>query len=710
MLVLSMHRALRAPPFMKLPPTLIVHAALVAMTLPAAHAITEDDELAQAYGDQATISLATGARQPLRRAPAVATVITAEDLQAMGVTELDQVLETVPGLHINVAPSMGNRLYVMRGVFSLQTPQVLVLQNGIPITVQLTGGRGNLSGLPAVENVARIEIIRGPGSALYGADAFSGVINIITRGAGDAPGTRIAARAGSFNSADAWLRHAGSAGSLDWAAFAKMARSDGFDATIESDAQSRNDRGFGTRASLAPGPVNAQGNEIDAGLELAWGPWRWRTLYKQRDRLGTYAGLGSALDPVGRGYSERVISDLGWSHKAAGGDWAFDAGVSLMHYKQRFPVPAQIFPPGTRLPTGVFVNGMFGAPEVSDRTWRGWVHAAYGGIANHALRVGAGHDDLDLYMARDTNNFRYTATGIPIPSDPVRLTDLPFLYPQRRRVDHLFAQDEWQLHPDWTLTAGLRHDRYSDAGSTTNPRLALVWDAGVDWTVKLLYGQAFRAPSFSELYSTNNPIARGNALVRPETTRTVEAVSTWQATPALQLNLSLYGYRMRDIIRAVPNAPPVPGTTYANVGRQEGRGLEAELLWDATRLLRLSGHLSLVRATDPATGLDVGNVPRRDAFVRIDWRLASGWRLDAVLNHVADRRRAPGDTRPPVADYTTLDLALTSERGARGWFAGATLRNAFDADVREPNLAPGLIPNDLPQAGRSFTLQAGYTF
>jgi outer membrane receptor protein involved in Fe transport len=695
---------------MKLSPSLIVHAALAASMLPAAHALTEDDDLAQAYGDRATISLATGARQPLRRAPAVATVITAEDLQAMGVTELDQVLETVPGLHVNVAPSMGNRLYAIRGVFGLQTPQVLVLQNGIPITVLLTGSRGNLSGLAAVENVARIEIIRGPGSALYGADAFSGVINIITRGAGDDPGTRLAARTGSFDTADAWLQHAGRSGGLEWALFAKVARTDGFDATIESDAQSRNDRIFGTHASLAPGRVNAQGEAVDAGLELAHGAWRWRTLYKQRDRLGTYAGLGSALDPVGRGRSDRLISDLGWTAPAEAAGWGFSAGLSHMQYAQRYPVPARIFPPGARLPTGTFPNGMVGAPEFDDRSTRAWVHAAYGGFAGHALRLGAGHDDLHMTMARDTNNFRYTATGIPIPNDPVRLSELPFVYPQRRRIDHVFAQDEWRLHPDWTLTAGLRHDRYSDAGGTTNPRLALVWDASVDWTVKLLYGQAFRAPSFSELYSTNNPIASGNPLVRPEKTRTVEAVSTWAATPALQLNLSLYSYRMRDIIRAVPNAPPVPGTTYANVGRQHGKGLEAELAWDATRLLRVSGHLSLVRATDPATGRDVGNVPRRDAFVRIDWRMASGWRLDAMLNHVADRRRAPGDARPPVPDYTTLDLALSTERGARGWFASAALRNAFDADVREPNLAPGLIPNDLPQAGRSFTLQAGYTF
>lgn len=692
-------------------PRMAVRGSVMAMAMLAAELqASEHEELALAYGDPTMISLATGSRQPLRRAPAVATVITAADIAALGATELDQVLETVPGLHVNVAPSMRNTLYVVRGVFSLQTPQVLVLQNGIPITVMLTGGRGNLSGGPALENIARIEILRGPGSALFGADAFSGVINIITRGPGETPGTRVAARAGSFDSVEAWLQHAGNQGALEWAVFAKAARSDGFRRLIESDAQSRNDRGLGTQASLAPGPANTGGKALDAGLDLAFGPWRWRTLYKLRDDIGTYAGLGSALDPVGRGSGERLITDLGWSAAPDGGPWHFTAGVSWMHYAQRYPVLARIFPPGTRLPTGLFPQGMVGGPEISERSLRSTAQASYTGWPDHSLRLGVGLDDLHLYMARDTNNFSYSPTGVPVPLGSVQPAALPFLYPQRRRIQHVFVQDEWRLHPDWALTAGLRHDRHSDAGSTTNPRLALVWDADVDWTLKLLYGHAFRAPSFSELHAANNPIARGNAALRPETTRTVEAVASWNATPALHFTLNAYAYRMRDIVRTVPNPAPVPGTTYANTGRQHARGLEAEVVWDATRQLRLSGHLSLTRAVDPATGADVGNVPRRDAFLRADWRLDSGWRFNAVLNHVGDRRRAPGDNRPAVPDYSTLDLALTRDTSGRGFSVSAAVRNALNADVREPNLAPGLIANDLPQAGRALTLQLGYGF
>src|SRR5207237_2069032 len=105
----------------------------------------------------------------------------------------------------------------------------------------------------------------------------------------------------------------------------------------------------------------------------------------------------------------------------------------------------------------------------------------------------------------------------------------PFLLPHDRKVSYAFAQDEWTVAKDWTLTAGVRHDEYSDFGGTTNPRLALVWEAAYNVTAKLLYGTAFRAPSFTELYVINNPVLIGNPNLQPEKMKTMEAALSWQA-------------------------------------------------------------------------------------------------------------------------------------------------------------------------------------
>ena len=160
---------------------------------------SDEEDLALIYGDKSTVNIATGSEQPLRRAPAVATVITAADIAAIGATDLDDVLETVPGLHVARSAVVYEPIYVMRGIFSSSNAQVLMLQNGVPLTTMYTGSRGNVWGGQSLENVARIEILRGPGSALYGADAYAGVINIVTKTASEIAGTQFGARAGSFN-------------------------------------------------------------------------------------------------------------------------------------------------------------------------------------------------------------------------------------------------------------------------------------------------------------------------------------------------------------------------------------------------------------------------------------------------------------------------------------------------------------------------------
>jgi len=162
----------------------------------------EEEDLAQVFGDQALVSIATGAKQPLSRAPGVASVITAADIEAMGATDLDEVLESVPGLHVARSSQGYSPVYVVRGVNLGFNPQVLVLINGIPLTTVYAGNRGNLWGGYPIENIARVEVLRGPGSALYGADAVAGVINIITKTAQDIDGTRLGARTGTFHTHD----------------------------------------------------------------------------------------------------------------------------------------------------------------------------------------------------------------------------------------------------------------------------------------------------------------------------------------------------------------------------------------------------------------------------------------------------------------------------------------------------------------------------
>jgi len=666
----------------------------------AAETFDQEQELALVYGDKSTISIATGSKQPIRRAPSAATVITAQDIRAIGATDLDEVLETVPGLHVARSPLGYEPIFVFRGIYSVFNSQVLMLQNGIPTTLIFTNGKSaGWGGLP-LENIARIEIIRGPGSALYGADAYAGVINIVTKTAPEAAGTEFGLRAGSFHTRDGWVLNGGTLGPLEVSAYLRVGSTDGFKKTIDIDRQSLID----PSVSLAPGPVTTGRDAVDASLDLSLAKWRLRLGYKQRD-VQTGAGIASALDPNGGMRTQRTTADLSWSDPLFAGHWGLGFTASYLHYADLAQPTFMLFPPGTNFGFGAFADGMLASPNKWERQIRLSAVATYGGFSGHQWRFGVGHEDLDMYKTTTIQNF----TGIVTPigtGSTADLTDfslsVPFMSPQRRKVDYLFAQDEWQLAPDWALTAGLRRDVFSDFGGATSPRLALVWEAAYDLTAKLMYGEAFRAPAFIELYPVNNPVALGNRGLKPETIKTAEAVLSWQPRHDAQVNVTLFRHKMKDIIRLV-------GTTFQNAGSQNGRGAELDAAWNVSRALRLTGSFAYQRSIDEATGADAGNAPRRHLYARADWHFSHGWLFSWQINHVADRRREAGDTRPHTPDYTLLDLTLRSSGSAKGWGFAVGVRNLFDANAREPHSSvPVQIPNDLPLAGRSVYLQASY--
>lgn len=687
-----------------------VTATLAATQAIAALAQSEEEDLAQVYGDKTTVSIATGSPQTLSRAPSVASVITAEDMASMGAKDLDEVLETVPGVHVSKTADRYFSIYQFRGISGNPiNPQVLVMQNGIPMNTLNRGDRGETWASQSLENIARIEVIRGPGSALYGADAYSGVINIITKTAADMPGTRLGAGGGSFNTWNTWAQHGGKWGAVDVAAYVHVGSTDGIKEVVTVDAQTARDKIFGTYASLAPGQINTGYDATDANLDLGYGKWKLRTGYRLRDQLGSGSGVSSTLDPVGTNRGERINADLSWTDPQFAKNWGLGLTASFLYFGEMDYL--QLSPPGTRFPTGSFPNGMIGNPERYERQMRLSGFATYTGFNNHSLRFGLGHEDLNMYETATHKNYFLNSAGVPVPTAFMDYSTIQtHLPPHLRRVDYFNAQDEWNFAKDWTLTAGVRHDRYSDFGNTTNPRLALVWDATLDFTAKLLWGQAFRAPSFIEQYGIN-PVANGNASLKPETIGTIEAAFSWQAYKDIQVNLSLFHFDMKDVIRTVPNATPGTGSTFQNTGKQHGNGVELETVWDATYAVRLTGNYSYQKSIDETSNKDAGYAPHHHVYARADWRFYEPWQLSSQVNWVGERKRATGDNRNQIPDYTTVDLTVHSSSSKSKWDLSASVRNLFDATVLEPSLAPGTaIPNDLPMAPRSFYLQAVYKF
>ncbi len=665
-----------------------------------------EPDLALTYGEADMVEIATGTPQPQALAPSVTSVITARDIEAMGATDLDEVLETVAGIHVARSVRAYNPIYVIRGIYAETNPQVLVLVNGLPITNLFVGDRSQVWGGMPVQAIARIEIIRGPGSAVYGADAFAGVINIITKGGADIRGLEVGTRAGRFLTREIWLLAGRQEGTRGHAFSLEAGTTDGATPLIEADAQSQLDALFGTAASLAPGPANLGRRWLELRLELERSRWRLRAGYQGRRRVGTGAGVAQALDPVGRNAADRYNADLAlrlWEGETSGGRLR----VAIFNTSARSRL--RLYPPGAF--GGAFPEGVLGNPDVNERHLRLELEGLFTGWSGHRLRLGLGAAHARLYKVRESRNFAYAGGGlVPLGG----LTDVsftaPFVQERGRRIYYALAQDEWDLARDWRLTAGLRYDRYSDFGSTLNPRAALVWQSSYALTTKLLFGRAFRAPSFAELYNINNPVALGNPELRPETIRTWELAFDYRPAEELRGTLSLFRYRWRDIIRFVPDPAPATTWTARNTGSQSGQGLELELRWRPAAHLALRGHYAYQRAQ--AGGADPGNAPHHLAYLRLDWEPLPRWALDLQARWVGERPRIASDARPPLSGYAWADLTLRRRGLAKHLEFAAAVRNLLNADRREPTLpgqgTPAPIPQDLPLPGRSWWLELRY--
>ena len=685
-----------------------------------------EEDLMLLYGDDETISIATGTQKPIHLAPSVASVITAKDIKASGARLLDEVLEMVPGLHVSL--SVLNRLnpvYSVRGIHTGMNPHVLLLVNGVRLFESINGGRLNDYRIP-VTNIERIEVIRGPGSAVYGAEAFSGVINIITKKADDINGTVLGARAGSFDTLDAWLQSSFKLGQWDVAASLEYANTEGDDGrSVNADLQTGFDGLFGTSASLAPGTLATDNRQLNTTIAADKDHWSLFFNGWNQDG-GVGAGAAQALDPVGSNNQDSYLLALDYNDLEITQNWQLDAHLSYKSYDLK--VRYQILPPGARVPIGAdgnlltppgcvtpsnhsvfgpiclvdFPDGFHGNPGGKEHTSHLELVSRYDGLADHHIRLAIGVEQTDINLDEQKNFGPGIIDGSVTPING-NLTDVTgtadiFMLNKERTVNYFSLQDEWRLAPDWELVAGVRYDDYSDFGDTTNPRLALVWATDYNLTTKFLYGRAFRAPSFGELYYENNPIVLGNSALQPERIDMFELVFDYRPSFTVQSVLNLFAYQADDLIEYVSGMAQ-------NVGKQDGHGFEFELNWQAAKNLKLRSYYALQLSKNKKTNADVHDAPQRSFYLAGDWSFTSRWSLNPQLNWIADRPRASSDGRAEIGDYTLVDLSLRHQSDS-AWEYAAKIGNLFDADAREPS--NGTIPDDYPLAGRSIYLEVRY--
>ena len=654
------------------------------------------------YGDEEFVSIATGTKKAIHKAPSVATVITADDIKKMAANNVHEIIETVTGIH--AYPSKLNRMnpsYSIRGLHTDQNPQVLVLVNGVRTTYEFTGAKWNVFDV-GVNLIERIEIIKGPGSAVYGADAYSGVINIITKTSDNGFENNLGAKVGSFKTKSAWLNYGQKEDDYSYTFNSQWQTTDGDpDRIVDQDLLSI--MGL-TDLSLAPGPLDTKHEYMDLHFD-----GRYKNFYTNLWYLdiegGTGAGAAQALTDKDYTKSTQYFVQLGYKKELSD---KFRIDVKGFAQKYDSETYFQIFPPGYKDGNGtLFTKGYIGVTILEDTNYGSSLTGYYTPNNEHNLRLELGFKYSEENSDELKNFGAGVLTGNEVEQDDtlvsVKGTPGIFIGDNDRQLSYLSIQDEWAFANDWELTAGVRYDNYSDFGSTINPRLALVWQTSYNLTTKFLYGSAFRAPSFGELYASNNPVLLGNPELNPEKIKTYEVAFDYRPNFDWQINVNIFKYFATDLFKYEPQTD---GTVQLqNTQKQNGLGLEVDAAWEVTTSIKSKLGLAL-QSSEYTQGAKVADAPQKSVNWQLDWAIGNDWHLNLRNRWISDRNREVGDNRKKVSDYSISDLTALYTLNDKVEMS-FSCKNLFDKKAFEPS-GPR-ISGDYPLETRGFWLSLNYT-
>ncbi len=668
-----------------------------------------DLETLLAFSD-ITVSVATRLEQAPEEAPGATSIVTGDDIRAMGARTLEEALQAVPGVDVTL-DALGRPRITMRGLPSGLTggasENLLILMNGHRIDDPIEGGATALEFTTPAANIQKIEVLRGAASAVYGSGALGGVINIITFSQRDFTGIEANAGYGSFASQDYSIRLGSEGRNLKIAGYINFQHSDGAGRVVGADAQTLTD---GRLAPFGVAPASlAPGRETDA---LKVFETNYTAHYKDYDihlRVGTQRspggiGVADSLGNVNDMPQRKILAAVDHRRDLPDG-WALSEHTSYEQYDARRSL--QAFPPGfTQLlgdagsvsyPSGVFAqeslsSRRFGAEVAADKT-----------LSQHQLRLGLGVARESSFDSDVKANYDFRAA---MPLD--QLESIPGAAADRGRgVVSLFAQDVWSQWSKVTLTGAVRFDHFGGVGSAVSPRIAAVFRLPKAVNLKVIYGRAFRAPTLAEEYFSL-PGFVGNPDLKAMTADTLEANASY-AKRRLRLAGGVFQTFLRDEI--VADGVYVPGSSrpIVNGPGRNIRGIELEVRQGFGVASTLFVDYSYQHSLDEATGVASAGVPAHIGHVGATLAFAKGLRATPAVVFASSRPRAPGDPRASVEGHTLVDFALRAPDVYRGLLLSVSVQNMFNKLYFDPS-PDGGVPGDYPRPGRSVFVSATYQF
>src|SRR3989339_1316782 len=543
------------------------------------------------FGSVEEVAIATRHETKISKAPGIVTVITTEEIKNLGYRTFVEVLRTIPGFEILKSGDTGVVVPAVRGITS--SNKVRLMLNGHFVNSPFTGSAfGRFDDFP-VENIKKIEIIRGPGSAMYGENAFTAVINIITKDAKDIDGVKVSSGYGSFDTYDENIIFGKTYGKVSVSGMVHYRQSDGFDGIVESDNQTRIDNSlssFGfSRSSQAPGRVEDGRQEFDLNLKTTYKDVYFEGWYSNRDR-GPFIGPQYALNDESDVESNYVFGEVGYQKtfeerftlKPRVYYDQFDNNTYIESFSEGVTLPLDTDGDGNYDKLNTYPDGFIGNGKVIQKIVGTEIPFDYELFDGNTITLGLEYRLINQTNVGFWNNFDL-ATLSPLDSIQDVSDTNPWIKEATRRIWSVYLQDTWDITDTINLTLGARHDHYSDFGGATSPRSGLTWSFMKDASLKLLYGEAFRAPNFVEMFTTNQPAIRGNEDLDPETIRTYEVGVRYRFNKYVTSGINYFFNDIKDLIVLSTVEYAQDTSRYENFGDAHVHGVEMETKLDIAK-------------------------------------------------------------------------------------------------------------------------------
>jgi outer membrane receptor for ferrienterochelin and colicins len=624
-----------------------------------------------------TVIGASKYQQELAEAPASVSIVTSDDIRRGGYRTLAEIINSVRSFYTSY-----NRAYSFFGLRGFSPKgdlgtRVLLLVDGHRLNDAVFEHGPAGGDFPVdVDLIERVELIRGPGSSLYGTSAFLAVVNVITRNGRDLKGGELSASGGSF---DAWTGRA--TGGANLAGGADLLFSGSYRDSA-GQRQLKFPEYAASNGGIARG-IDGE-NSWDLLTKVAWKEVSLLLLHQDRIKQIPTASFGTIFNDPGEKTCDRhTLAGLNYAGQRG---WA-DLNARLTYNRYEY--------------NGDYPFDDAGVRTLSrDRTVAEWVGSdlfASKALGNHLLVVGMEH-------RFQFNELQQNFTATPVFQSVLDDHHHSF-------VQGYYLQDEFHVLKNLILNAGLRYDHYDSFGGTTNPRAALIWKPQDTTVLRLSYGEAFRAPNAFEQYYGDGISQKGNPNLQPEKVRSAELNWDQFIGNNVKTTATLYYSRFSDLLEQVVDSDGQ--AVFVNQNRLESKGLElqAEGKWE-------SGYSALLSYCYQNTR----NLEAGQAVVNSPASLAKGSltvplplkRSSATLETVyaSSRLNANGEK---VDGAAIVNLTLLNRDLVQGLDLSASVYNLFDTRYAVPSgpehfNSLGESLRGIPQDGITFRLKASYRF